>query len=244
MANQQRHSYVQFYPSDWIAGLAFMPPMAEWLYLQICLYNWDKREPLPHAQARLRLSRSSDWEADLEALIDAGKVVKTQSGGLFVERAMIEANRAFDLWERKSRGGKRGANQTNTQQSSKTPDKTLGGHGGGSLGSNENENENENESIPNGIQGGAPVQADLIDNIDPDIWKAFVEHRIKLKAPITDRAATMLRNKLHEFTTDHGHNPNRVLEQSILRGWKGVFPLKDDDSGNGKRSGWRFDDDR
>jgi len=101
MANQARHSYVQFYPSDWLGGMAFMPPMAEWLYLQICLYNWDKRETMPMAQAKLRLSRSPDWEADLAMLLDAGKVHRTNGGGLFVERAMVEAERAYELWERK-----------------------------------------------------------------------------------------------------------------------------------------------
>ena len=229
MANQSRHSYVQFYPSDWIAGLAFMPPMAEWLYLQICLYNWDKREPLPHAQARLRLSRSPEWESDLDALIEAGKVVKTQSGGLFVERAMVEANRAFDLWERKSRGGKRSPNQGKAQESYKSPPMTLR--------SNENENENENESIPNGIQR----QADLIDAIEPDIWKAFVEHRIKLKAPLTNRAEGMIKTELIKIHDEHGHDPNAVLKQTILRGWKAVFPLKDDGGkGSGRKSGWRM----
>jgi hypothetical protein len=95
LANE-RHSYVELYPSDWMAGTAYMPPLAEWLYLQVCLYNWDKREPVPPAQAALRFSRSPSWAADLEMLIDAGKVIKTAGGGLFVERAMVAANKASE----------------------------------------------------------------------------------------------------------------------------------------------------
>ncbi len=238
MAND-RHSYVQFYPSDWVAGISFMPPMVEWLYLQICLYNWDKREAMPPAQTRLRLSRSPDWEADLAALIEAGKVIKTQSGGLFVERAMIEANRAFDLWERKSRGGKRSPNQTNAQESSKSDGKTLDKSGGGSLASNQNQNQNQNQNdSPNHI-----AQADFLERIDADAWRDFAEHRIKLKAPLTERAAKMIRTELHRLA-EQGHDPNDVLGQSLMNGWKGVFPLKRGDNGKGKLSGWRFDHER
>ena len=41
-----RHAYVRLYPSDWLAGVSYLPPTAEWVYLQICLFNWDKAESL------------------------------------------------------------------------------------------------------------------------------------------------------------------------------------------------------
>lgn len=231
MANQQRHSYVQFYPSDWMGGVAFMPPMAEWLYLQICLYNWDKREPLPPAQARLRLSRSPTWNEDLEALIDAGKVIKTHSGSLFVERAMVEAERAYELWEKKSRGGRR-SQASQSQGESETGDKSDGNTHSKSAASNESES--ESEILPNG-NTPLPPTGDLIFAIPGDVMKAFREHRRKLKAPLTQRAEELLIKKLEAIHRDRGHDPTAVLEQSIERGWKGVFELKGDHYGNGNR---------
>ena len=202
------------------------------LIWQICLYNWDKREAMPETAAKLRLYRLPEYQEYLDLLIEDGKVIKTQGGGLFVQRALVEAERAYELWEKKSRGGKRGGglknlkqNQTEAEESLKS-DRRL-------FRSNENENENENEnSSPN----GEGVQGDMLDQIDPEIWKAFVEHRIKLKAPMTDRAAELMRKKLMKIYEGEAHPPNAVLEQSIERGWKGVFPLKDDGNGNG--SGW------
>ena len=70
----------------------------------------------------------------------------------------------------------------------------------------------------------------LPDNIDPDTWKAFIEHRRKLKAPMTDRAKTLMINKLLKL---HG-NPNDILNQSIENGWKGAFELKEQNNGQNK----------
>ena len=221
MANQSRHSYVQFYPSDWLAGMAFMPPMAEWLYLQICLFNWDKRAPLPPSEARLRLSRSPSWEDDLTSLIDAGKVIKTAGGGFFVERAMVEAERAFELWEKKSRGGRVSKNkqdQTYGDQSSKT----VGNTHAKSVGSNESENENESEIDAKASSARAGANGDLVFSVPPDVWADFKLHRIKLKAPMTERAERLMLKELEKLHAA-GHDPTEVLERSMMKGWKGVF---------------------
>lgn len=224
MANE-RHSYVELYPSDWMAGTAYMPPLAEWLYLQVCLYNWDKREPVPPAQAALRFSRSPSWAADLEMLIDAGKVIKTAGGGLFVERAMVAANKAYDLWDRKSRGGKGRAAQRGAQESGSTagstPDKSAAA----------NQNQNQNQIHPQGDEPPCPPGGDLLFVVPADSLKAFRDHRVKIKKPMTPRAEELMIGKLEGINREHGHDPTAVLEQSIYHGWSGVFPLKEQDNG-------------
>ena len=250
MAND-RHSYVEFYPSDWTAGTAYMPVAVEWLYLQVCLYNWDKREPLPPAQAAMRFSRSSTWEADLAMLIEAGKVIKTHGGGLFVERAMVAANKAYDLWERKSRGGRSrqasgnagenagGGNSPDSTPASSpdstpasSPDRTTPGV----LAGNQNQNQNQNHS-PNGESPPDPPGGDLVFSVPADTLKAFREHRTKIKAPMTKRAEELMIGKLERIHAQHGHDPTAVVEQSIMEGWKGVFPLKDENYGRANRQG-------
>ena len=231
MASNNRHSYVQFYPSDWLAGLAFMPPMAEWLYLQVCLYNWDKREPMPATEVRIRLHRHADWESDLQLLLDAGKVVKTASGGLFVHRAIVEANKAFELWEKKSRGG-RNRQASQSQGENETGGKSDGNTHDKSAASNENENENENEIDPSGSRAGS-----LFFAIPAEAMSSFREHRRKIKAPMTKRAEELIVRKLEEIHREHGHDPTKVMEQSILNGWRGVFPIKGAGNGNGNRNG-------
>lgn len=68
--------------------------------------------------------------------------------------------------------------------------------------------------------------------INPELWFAFMEVRKAKKAPNTEYAKKLLVNeikKLQEF----GANPNEIINQSILRGWTGVFPLKDNNGHNG-----------
>ena len=55
--------------------------------------------------------------------------------------------------------------------------------------------------------------------------KAFIEMRKKIKKPITDYALKLLISKLQKLSTDKDLQ-NRILEQSILNNWQGVFELK------------------
>lgn len=154
-----RHSYVQFYSSDWLAGMGFMPPLLEWQYLQICLYNWDKAAPLPKAEQAMRFCRHVDWQRDLEALIDAGKVQRDDDGAVFVERAMAEAAKAHDLWSRKSKGGSASKSKSDAPQqeeSSNTLDKTLPK----SRASNQNQNQNQTST---NVEGSADPEKLLFD---------------------------------------------------------------------------------
>jgi len=54
----------------------------------------------------------------------------------------------------------------------------------------------------------------------------FIDHRKKLKSPMTDRAITLLINKLDEFRTQ-GQDIEAIINQSIISGWKSVFEVKD-----------------
>lgn len=62
--------------------------------------------------------------------------------------------------------------------------------------------------------------------------ESFLEFRKKIKKPMTDRAITLLLNKLDELASDENEKI-AILEQSILNGWQGVFELK-----GGERNGF------
>lgn len=68
-------------------------------------------------------------------------------------------------------------------------------------------------------------EVSLPEWIANDSFEAFIEHRKKLKAPMTQLAQTRLIAELSRLRED-GNEPHAVLDQSILNGWKGVFPLK------------------
>lgn len=57
-----------------------------------------------------------------------------------------------------------------------------------------------------------------------DAWKAWLEVRPKVKAPNTPRALTLAIRELEKLRAD-GHDPRAVLEQSTVRGYRGLFPV-------------------
>ena len=61
---------------------------------------------------------------------------------------------------------------------------------------------------------------------------AFMEFRKSIKKPMTDHAVELLINKLNGMTT---YIPEQVeiINQSIMNGWQGVFPLKNDQAKTG-----------
>ena len=62
----------------------------------------------------------------------------------------------------------------------------------------------------------------------------FIDFRKTIKAPMTDRAVELMIGKLDGMTPDNNEKI-RILEQSILNGWKGIFPLQSAGSGNQKK---------
>ena len=65
----------------------------------------------------------------------------------------------------------------------------------------------------------------LPDWLPQDAWDAFVETRVRIRAPLTDRAKTLAVRELSKLR-DQGHDCRAVLEQSVLNGWRGLFAPK------------------
>lgn len=55
----------------------------------------------------------------------------------------------------------------------------------------------------------------------------FKDFRKKIKSPMTDRAVKLLLTELEKLTSDD-ETKIAIINQSIMRGWKGVFPLKEE----------------
>lgn len=61
--------------------------------------------------------------------------------------------------------------------------------------------------------------------IDPDAWSGFVQMRKSMgkSVPFTQRAAVLILLELQKLK-DQGYDPNECLDQSTMKGWRGVFP--------------------
>lgn len=58
--------------------------------------------------------------------------------------------------------------------------------------------------------------------IPGELWQEFRKHRAKLRAPMTEYAEKLILAKLEKWQKE-GANPVDILNESIERGWAGVF---------------------
>lgn len=56
----------------------------------------------------------------------------------------------------------------------------------------------------------------------------YVEMRKQIKSPMTERAVQLAMNKLEALSAGDNDKAIRILEQSVMNSWKGLFALKDD----------------
>lgn len=59
-----------------------------------------------------------------------------------------------------------------------------------------------------------------------DAWSAYAEMRQKMRKPLTDAAKQFVLRALESFAPGDPDAQRQILEQSILNGWAGVYPLK------------------
>ena len=78
---------------------------------------------------------------------------------------------------------------------------------------NKNENDIKNEN-------------DLPIFINKDLFNSFIEMRVKIKKPLTDKAKELLINNLIKFETKQKGFANEALEISIQNSYQGVFEPK------------------
>ena len=72
---------------------------------------------------------------------------------------------------------------------------------------------------------------DILSSIANDelkeLYLEYIKMRKMIKSPMTDRALTMLINKVNELEPNSLDNQKKLLETAIMNNWKSVYPLKD-----------------
>ena len=89
---------------------------------------------------------------------------------------------------------------------------------------NDNVNDNVNVNVNVKNKKAAEVVADAPD-IMQEALKAFIEHRKALKKPMTAYAMTLTIKKALELGGGDPAVAVKVINQSIAKGWLGLFPL-------------------
>jgi hypothetical protein len=84
---------------------------------------------------------------------------------------------------------------------------------------------------------GASGNDSLPDWMPKENWQGFVDHRRRMRAPLTPRAIQLIVDQLSSLR-ERGQPPEAVLDQSVINGWRGIFELKGTNgNGNGNLAG-------
>lgn len=88
---------------------------------------------------------------------------------------------------------------------------------------------NDAETMQKHTNNNDNNENNIIYNADPQLnaaIKEFIKFRKEIKRPMTDHAIELLINKLYKLSSDTSEQIE-ILNQSMLNGWQGVFPLKE-----------------
>lgn len=102
-------------------------------------------------------------------------------------------------------------------------------------------NKQERENIKKKVTKEKPddVLGGLSDRMR-EAMAAFVEHRKGMKAPLTAQALKLTLGQLEKLAPGNEAMKVAILEQSMQRGWKGVFALKAEESGTPARQSYEW----
>lgn len=89
-------------------------------------------------------------------------------------------------------------------------------------------------------QKPASPSFDLPDWIPLDAWNDFVAMRKAARSPMAEAAMRLAVGTLEELRVQ-GNDPKAVLEQSTLRSWRGLFPIKKTQSVSPSSKPGKFD---
>ena len=157
------------------------------------------------------------------------KQINVKSEYLLVEVAQFSENVNI-LSENVSRNAK---NVCNLQQSKEKKSKE--------------ENRKEKKKKNARPQGGYDrILSDIEDEELKNLYYEYIKMRKLIKAPMTDYMLRLLINKVNTLEPDNVERQKQLLKNSMVKGWKSVYPLKDADdrkmNGKGGDDGGRTDE--
>lgn len=224
-------------------------------YIALINSFWDSAilSPLSTGQvslymALLHINNRSNW---IEWFTAPNQVLSVLTGlsrsGILKARNELKQRGLIDFRER----GTKATVYKLTTMSNSTQDSTQNGGQDGALNSNLNGEQNSStlnkhkhkqkqKNIANAIQ-----ERYATDDCLNDAIITFIKYRKSIKAPMTARARDLMLKSLEELAPGDDATKVKILNQSIMNGWKGVFTLngkeKNIQSGQSKNQFHNFD---
>jgi len=212
----------QFYPADWLNDIKLQSCSldAQGLLINLmCLmhqanpYGYliiNGSKPSDKEVARLLRLHHKTYQARLKELILYGALKQGENGIIFCKR-MVEDEYLRTI---RREAGKMGGSPLLKQKVKQDPKQ------------NSTPSSSSSFSIKEKIIKKIVTPKIYPDWLDMNLWGEFKKFRIKIRAPLTDHAEKVNIEKLTALKLQ-GNNPSDVINQTIERGWKGFFPVQE-----------------
>ena len=115
-----------------------------------------------------------------------------------------------------------------SQPADRPADRPAEGPGKGQQTASHHLNNKEIENIKKKVPKEKPDVLEGLSDRMRGAVQAFSEHRKGMKAPLTEQALKLTLSKLEQLAPGNEDTQVAILEQSVQRGWKGVFALKEE----------------
>lgn len=230
-------AYMPWYIGDYLRDTAHLEAHEHGAYMLMLAHAWQHEGELPLDLERVRkigkLSKEQ-WIDSKETLLQFWCQNCT---GYRQNRVDSELEKARNLYNQKVAAGKASAAAREQQANDRLTSVER------ALNESESPSLSVSKSVPDSENGQNKADAEvpllekpkkkkkapdfvLPADIDPVLWADFIEMRIKMRKPPTDRAKWLIIGELANLEQE-GNPPRKVLQQSIRNGWQDVFKLRD-----------------
>lgn len=226
-------SWYPFYPGDYSRDTAHLSIIEHGAYRLLLDHYYSSGGPLPaNAQQLHRICRAfADAEQAAIATV-LSQFFTLEDDGYHHHRADTEIAKGAAISEKRAQAARsRGAKRPQAT----SPDQASGEQMQSNCKANAQQLVTQPQPQPQPQlqptttnpkhQGHRPGGLELPEWLPRENWAAFVETRKRIKAPLTDRAMVLSIGELEKLRAQ-GHDPAAVLDQSVMNGWKGLFPIK------------------
>lgn len=216
MANG-RHSFVAFYPSDWLAGTMRMDRLHRSVYFDICCYTWDTAKPVPALELAFMIADVPNGQEVVSNLIAMEKVERLDDGSVVNAKALVEAEKAFGAWRKMSEGGKGARKGASKGDGNGDEEDASSG-----MGENQNQNQNQKEDKSSCASDDALKPEHVVDK-----WNETALHLGKPRVrDLTPERRQLVKARIAQYSIeDFIVVFEKIKASAFLRGdknWKGA----------------------
>lgn len=209
------HFYYSWFPTIYQQDTQHLSLHEDGAYRRLIDHYMLTRAPLPaddRALARIVGVGLTEWESLKPIVMSYFKPTGFSYEHTFCETVL--QNDRFRIEKSRSNGGKGGRPRSRKTKTITHPVSEVEPNGKLNI----TKLNKESKSIK-------PPTPLLPDWVPRDQWDGYLGMRMKMRKPMTDMAKRLAISELERLRED-GHDPGKVLEQSIMKGWSGLFALK------------------